>query len=180
MAGDDLRSWPIRKGTVFPSPAVAGDRFKRTDIKGGMIFEYDGTRWLSEQLFMIQFGNQDVSAATVAGPGYGWDPTGMDVYIQRMECTGRVSGGTHNGSNHWLYRLYSNNVGGAGGGDNLLHSSLTTFAQSATTMQNLTNGNINTVLDVSVANSVIIVAEEVGASGTFRGYGHVECRYIGT
>ena len=39
-------------GTSFPGSVVTGDRYWRTDH--GMEFYYDGTRWLSTQLFSIQ------------------------------------------------------------------------------------------------------------------------------
>lgn len=42
----------IPSGTSFPGSPSTNDLFRRTDLK--MIFFYDGTRWLSEQLFTIQ------------------------------------------------------------------------------------------------------------------------------
>jgi hypothetical protein len=41
-------------GTSFPVSPVNGDRFVRLDIRGGMLFKYDGTRWLSDQIFSVQ------------------------------------------------------------------------------------------------------------------------------
>jgi hypothetical protein len=57
-------------GTAFPT-AATGDRFYRTNIRGGMTFIYDGTRWVSEQLFLImdeRFSGLAASSSSVYWP----------------------------------------------------------------------------------------------------------------
>lgn len=38
-------------GTAFPGSPASGDLFYRTNVRGGMLFRYDGARWVSDKLF---------------------------------------------------------------------------------------------------------------------------------
>lgn len=178
LKGGAQASSPYPSGTAFPTGPTSGQFYYRTDIKGGMLFQFDGTRWLSDQLFSFSSLFNDGSSSALNW-GAGFDSAGLDVYLTRCEASGRVSGGTHNGSNHWVIRVYSNDVGGGGGGDNLLASSPTSFAQSATTMADM-SFDVNSVVDVSATSSVAIHVTEVGASGTFRFYATLYWRFIAT
>lgn len=55
----NLRAGTInrRRGTAFPTGPASGDEYFRTDIRGGMLFRYTGTRWVSDQEFNIDYGD---------------------------------------------------------------------------------------------------------------------------
>ena len=46
----------VASGTAFPSAPASNNEFRRTDR--GMDYYYDGTRWLSKQLFELPLANQ--------------------------------------------------------------------------------------------------------------------------
>lgn len=104
-------------GTSNPGSAAAGDRFWRTDIHGGLPIFYDGTRWLSQQMFSAGAGvTASVSAAVrpVFGPAFG----GYDVFVERLSWAAYVDT-TNTGSAYWTAQLQRNvlntwtNVGSA-------------------------------------------------------------------
>lgn len=81
-------------GTSFPT-AAAGDRYWRTDL--GMEFYYDGTRWLSTQLFSIQ------PMAYIAGANPGTSGGDLRTDMNATGDGGRVPVPPFlGGSNLWL------------------------------------------------------------------------------
>jgi hypothetical protein len=142
-----------------------------------MLFRYDGTRWLSEQDFTMPIW-VNAASATAFIAGHGWDSASMDVYLGRCEIAIAVTG-TNNGSHYWTPRLYSNDVGGSGGGNNLLASGTNTSAMSVDSSQDR-SFDVNTVLDVSAAHSVGAYLDKNGSPGTARVYGALHWRYIAT
>lgn len=54
----------IASGTSFPGSPVSGMRFYRTDLQ--LPFFYDGTRWLSEQLFQVSIPYNSVTGLTAS------------------------------------------------------------------------------------------------------------------
>ena len=90
----------LKTGTTFPTGPATGDRYRRSD-KDYTIYFYDGTRWLSEQLFNISY-SANLSATTntsrnalAAIPG--------DVFFTDMVAA-YVVNGTNNGSNYWSWK----------------------------------------------------------------------------
>lgn len=55
-----------REASSFPVGAPSGTKIYRTDIRGGMLFAYNSTlnRWLSEQEFVMDFGDGGPYAAS--------------------------------------------------------------------------------------------------------------------
>lgn len=90
-------------GTAFPT-ATTGDRFWRTDH--GREYYYDGTRWLSTQLFGCGSRNLVLTAAgsggeRFRGPGMN---LGLDLWLVAANLSVGVFG-TNNGSNFWAYTI---------------------------------------------------------------------------
>lgn len=90
-------------GTSNPGSAVAGDRYWRSDLK--MIIYYDGTRWLSEQLFHATFGTAINISATATGTRFrpAMSPA-LDLWLVAADISVGVFG-TNNGSNYWTYTI---------------------------------------------------------------------------
>lgn len=96
----------IPSGTSFPGSPATNDLFRRTDL--GMIFYYDGTRWLSQQLFQGQFVAPTVVMPLSASGGAGSlnmaMGVGTDIWIEKIISQLFVaSGGTAlSGSHKWV------------------------------------------------------------------------------
>lgn len=99
------------EGTTFPGSPSTRDRYFRTDIKGGMYFFYDGTRWVSEIIFqsvgataldswpLTDPGGQIVTVRGVFDPDF-------DCYAIKMVAGHRVET-TNDGSHYYtVYCLY--------------------------------------------------------------------------
>lgn len=90
-----------RTGTAFPSGPATNDTFFRSDL--GMEFFYDGTRWLSTQLFTAGPSNAETSSGTyyiilsatqstfmrLALP----PAPGSDIYVEKLLFTAYVNSG---------------------------------------------------------------------------------------
>lgn len=84
-------------GTSFPGGPATYAHFIRDDL--AMEFFWNGTRWLSTQLFEIEknFGNQSGSQGLVVGTAFG-APNSLWLVDVRW---GYNIAGTHNTSNYW-------------------------------------------------------------------------------
>lgn len=103
-----IAATPIGRGNSFPGSPVSGDLFWRTDL--GMEFFYDGTRWLSKQLFTMDF-EEVVNGITTSDTRLEVGPPwlgGRDVWVTRIEVTSHVAT-TNSGSAYWTWQLMSNN-----------------------------------------------------------------------
>jgi hypothetical protein len=95
-------------GTSFPGSKATGDRFYRSDL--GMEFYWDGTRWVSVQLFAME--------ATTGDSEYASNPA--DAIIRRMVPVSLgtrdiwlvdfrawvTTGGPNDGSNYYTYTIF--------------------------------------------------------------------------
>lgn len=88
-------------GTSFPASPATGDRYWRSDL--GLEFYYDGTRWVSVEIFEHRYslGN----AAANADLGYGAPYGGTDLWLIDFGWTYNVVG-THSGSAFWSCELH--------------------------------------------------------------------------
>lgn len=96
-------------GTVFPS-AVTGDRYWRTDL--GLECYYDGTRWLSVQLFhdiMAQStdGGIPISATQICGRNTLWSGA-YDLWI--VSVYGTMFSSSLSGSAYWTVTVAKGNT----------------------------------------------------------------------
>jgi hypothetical protein len=99
----ELTSSGLNSGTAFPSSPVTNDRYFRTDL--GMEFFYNGTRWLSTQLFNVPLAGSKDAAASAGASNILWVAQGMhggsDLWIEDVHFVWRVlSGGTALSSSH--------------------------------------------------------------------------------
>jgi len=101
----------IASGSTFPGSPATNQFFNRTDIGGGMLFFYDGARWVSEQLFNLELGMiqgtypQPLTATTGDFTARAFPPLpGTDIYLLTYRATVFVNGGGSalSGSNKWV------------------------------------------------------------------------------
>ena len=88
-------------GTAFPGSPVSGDMYYRTNVRGGMLFRYDGTRWLSEQEFFHNYSAENVGNGTVGRYAL---PRDYAAWLERYDIV-CYCGATANGSNYKQLRL---------------------------------------------------------------------------
>jgi len=87
------------EGTSFPGSPSTDERWYRTDH--GLWFRYDGTRWLSEQLFRQPMPTNAVpSYSTQSNPSRLAFDDGFDIYLVAWHLTARI-GATNDGSDNW-------------------------------------------------------------------------------
>lgn len=102
-------------GTAFPTPAT-NDHFYRTDLS--LWFHYDGTRWLSDDLFVLPLMDRSTSgAATIGGltattpaalrVGVPYPGGGSDIYIVDHILRFFVVAGTALGASHKWVGLFA-------------------------------------------------------------------------
>jgi len=90
-------------GTSFPASPATNDRFRRTDVRGGMWFFWDGTRWLSEEVF-VYIGGAWVNSGT-----YALNMTATSAAAQRANTV--IGFGT----DIWLLDAITTNIVNSGG-----------------------------------------------------------------
>lgn len=92
-------------GTAVPANKATGDRYWRTDL--GLQIYYDGTRWLTTQLFRDTFGVgnslQPASSGTALGRLTPWSTT-FDLWLVAWDASTYVAT-TNNGTNFWTLTL---------------------------------------------------------------------------
>lgn len=96
----------VTVATEFPTPGDPyTDRVCRTDIDG-LIFFHDGTRWLSEQMFSVQFSTHGYTGASgdFNEVHRSAIPDDYDLFFERIDAFTRTST-TSNGSNYWTVYL---------------------------------------------------------------------------
>ncbi len=100
-------------GTAFPASPATGMRFWRTDRN--LEYEYNGTRWLTTQLFTSASVTSSLTATTVLQQALPY-PESTDKWLESIEVSPAVvSGGTAlDGSNKWVLDLTKSGTGGTG------------------------------------------------------------------
>lgn len=91
-------------GTSFPGSPSSGDRFYRTDRN--IEYFYDGTRWLSTQLFTAGYP-YNVAATTNpldASAPHPFRHKGYSIYIEDWQAASVLTNGT-TASNYYAFRL---------------------------------------------------------------------------
>lgn len=98
----------LSTGSSFPVSPSTGDRYRRSDL-AYQVFFYDGTRWLSEEVFRADFGTMsNISAGPTNSP---FSPAlhvadGFQTYLMTFQAYPYVNG-TNNGSNYWTATIRS-------------------------------------------------------------------------
>jgi hypothetical protein len=104
-ANQDL-AWVGGHGTSFPGSPASGDRFYRTDRN--IEYFYDGTRWLSVQLFSQEFAQWESSGVqpkTFTQTSYMANPWGglYDIYVLEFRVSSFNSATT--AANYFVHQL---------------------------------------------------------------------------
>lgn len=90
-------------GSSFPGSPGSGDLYFRSDL--GLIFYYDGTRWLTVNEYNAPFGNTVAASASFGGNGpYQAMNFTLDAYIEKLYATTDVLT-TNDGTNNWTLTL---------------------------------------------------------------------------
>lgn len=104
---DDINHSVVNAGTANPGSPTTGDRFFRTDIQAGLPIVYDGTRWLSEQMFMLTgnsgFTGQSASYGITLGGPFGT----YDIFVERLAVSAYTDT-TQSGTQYWTFQLEKN------------------------------------------------------------------------
>lgn len=102
LVNADMPAQPIPRGTAFPGSPATNDLYFRTDR--GLLYYYDGTRWLTVHEYEMDLALYQRNAQPYAGAGatiiiapartdYGAMMTRAKLYLDVI--------GTNNGSNYW-------------------------------------------------------------------------------
>lgn len=150
----------IQRGAAFPSTPATGDRCWRTDR--GIEYYWDGTRWLSTQLFTVTAvvsGNATANAAVVLPhPGA---RLGADVYLVNLAAYIRLNTATTS-ANYFTANLRTYSAGGVatiqGGTITSANATLGAFVSYATAL--------NTLLPLAAAPAVELRADKFGTHTT--------------
>jgi hypothetical protein len=171
---DGAVAW--NSGTSFPGSPDAGDRFYRTDIRGGMEFIFDGTRWVSAILFnWTPSAAVGVSADT--SKQYLPLPTDLQILVHSWDVSMYVSG-----SATWVATLetgdFETDVGS-------VIASKSTVSQTAAKMYSYTEaiGAVVNGTGGNVANALTTLAfwfDEQAGTATLFGGANINYRLIAT
>jgi hypothetical protein len=166
------------QGTAFPANPTTEDHFYRSDLE--MDFYYDGTRWLSEELFVVKAtGLQDANTAISASQaakfgGQTPDPAGAsDIWLVAVNMVAFIAaGGTALGaSHHWTLNLYTRSTAGV---DTLrAQCVLNSGANSYRLVSDVAIGAA-----MGVATWFVFTVAKVGTPGTWQGTADITYRIV--
>jgi len=105
----------VPSGTSFPGTPATGDLFYRTDRH--IEYFFDGTQWLSRQLFTLPFGLQEALIPhTTSSTHWAVNPFNgdWDIYIEKLKVSYLLTTATTS-ANYFSSRLNHANPAGAAG-----------------------------------------------------------------
>jgi predicted GH43/DUF377 family glycosyl hydrolase len=162
------------EGTSFPVGPSTDDKFYRTDRN--LLYYYDGTRWLSTEVFRETFFPSDnTNPTTTHGASLGaWPVRQGDngIYVLTVDAVTLVVT-TNDGSNYWTISYNWRNQ--ANSSTELVNTN--TSADTATNWYNKST-SVNAVLD-STARYLNIVVNKTNAPGSIYVYPAIRYRLIG-
>lgn len=98
-------------GTSFPGSPTTNDRFRRTDLQVKDYF-YDGTRWVSDQVFEVNTHSSTVGITATLDPiPFPFLGNTFGIYIIDFRWLYRVNT-THTGTQFWSAALHTFEAGG--------------------------------------------------------------------
>lgn len=162
-------------GSAFPGSPVNGEQFYRVDRN--LMYYYDGTRWLSVELFRETFFPSDnANPTSTSGAALGGWPTKQGnngIWIVNFEVSTLVST-TNNGSNFWTVLLRWITAGN-------VVSTLTSFDTSADTATNWVDHSvsINALLDSTARLVRCETGTKTGTPGQLWVYPAIVYRLVG-
>ena len=95
-------------GTSMPGSPTTGDRITRTDLQGGLDFFYDGTRWLSVNMYQslsVMVNPTAALTATTAAWIYIMLDNDFDIWVERWHWNTNVASGTPS-TQYWTAAFY--------------------------------------------------------------------------
>lgn len=149
-------------GTSFPGSPASGDRYYRTDRN--IDYVYDGTRWLSTQIFVQAVDAQPsfnpMTASAFCRAAHPWAGV-YDIYVERFSVSSILSTGTTS-SNYFTFQL---GYGDGLAADTNIGSALS--SQGTTQNANVALSNAPNVVVPSSADTFGVLMLEAGtASGS--------------
>ncbi len=154
--GNYTSSVPWSSGTSMPGAPATNQRVTRTDL--GLDFYYDGTRWVTVELFHEPFQGATSNGIVGSPATVGYLPmwhTDFDLWVDSIHATTYVVA-TNNGSLFWTVQ-YSKNTNAAA------QTSIGSFNTSADTQANYVTHKVavgaavvqptNKVIDVTVTKT---------------------------
>lgn len=165
-------------GTAFPASKATNDRYFRTDL--GLEFYWDGTQWVTMQIFTLPFANLDLAVnagdttsdtnlARVTVPYKGT----FTMWLIRFDMTTFV-GTTNDGTKYWTVNLKWGTAAGS-------FTTLASFNTSADTASNYTfhTAAVGAVVDTTaMAFSINVI--KTSTPGLLLGWGCAFYRLIST
>lgn len=103
----DVASGGLSAGTSFPGSPATNDRYFRTDR--GLVYYYDGTRWVTETLYHLPLSGSDRGISTITANQAHYSSATMwedlyDAYLVDY-CWQVNIATTNNASNYWSWEL---------------------------------------------------------------------------
>ncbi len=122
----------LYEGSSFPGSPAKNDRFFRTDL--GLEFYYDGTRWLTTQLFRVSGYGEFGLGSVTPNPFMRLPIPTLDMWMVSLECTTYVV--TNTGSAYWTVSLVKATAAAA-------ETTIVSFDTSADTQANYVRHNVS-------------------------------------
>ena len=171
----DVSQRPVIAGTVFPAGPSTEDRFYRTDRN--LEYYYDGTRWLTTQLFEafivpVQSGNPNV-ITTFSPVTYPVWNTAFDAWLVDIRWAYTVQA-THSAIAYWTAEFHKFVQGGA----DTTVSSLVTDKASVGVWLNPAPTAIGALMGTTITMFYIAFVV-TGAAGPFVGNFALRYRLVG-
>lgn len=160
-------------GTSFPGSPATGKRCYRTDRN--IWYFYDGTRWLSEQLFHLSTGDKITSTqgSTTAGSISRFTiPFAYDIYLVSVDY-GLFVATTNTGAAYWT--IVTQSIDTAAATTN--YASTNTSALSPNVRYNVSVA-VNAVFDTD-SWTVQTISSKTGSPGAFTCYATLVYRLVG-
>jgi hypothetical protein len=152
-------------GTAFPT-AATGDRYWRTDL--GLEFYYDGTRWLTVELFRSETTTGLIAASTSLARFALFNPT-YDMWLVETRVSYYVNG-TNNGTSYWKFHVLND------GGTDILNTTSNSSTGSGSTWTQVTQAQGNAITAVK---ELEFYFEKISAPGNVQGGMMLTYRLIG-
>lgn len=165
-------------GTAFPSGAVTGDQFYRSDL--GAWFFYNGTRWLSTTLYVTQTDMPTlITADSTLLQTPPIIPTGYsDAWLEDWQLYLWVASGTPSGTNKWVVTLYKRVAANASPGTSVASYS---YDSGSTGVWRSTTVAIDALLNNGTTHYTFTTLADVsGTIGGFQMIGGLTYRLVAT
>ena len=140
----DASAHAVASGSSFPGSPSTGDRYIRTDFRDGdLVWFWDGTYWLTEQVFYFHFKHEG-AAGTGSATRYQVLPLDCDVYVTEADIMRRVNSAAESVTVRLREQRYDNTAA------DLLSSAV---APGTANYWHRTNHTVNTLLASSAGNT---------------------------